>query len=141
MNSSRRRRLAILGSTGSIGRQALEVVRLHPQLFEIVALTAGSDKRSLADQAQEFGVRKTGLGADASAELAVTEDADIVLNGIVGAAGLRASIAALEAGKVLALANKESLVAGGDACLAAAERGGGRIVPVDSEEEVGLDHL
>ena len=91
------------------------------------------EQESLAEQAREFGVKKTGLGAEAAAELAVDESADIVLNGIVGAAGLRASLAALEAGKILALANKESLVAGGDACLAAAERGGGRIVPVDSE--------
>ncbi|HYN37350.1 MAG TPA: 1-deoxy-D-xylulose-5-phosphate reductoisomerase, partial [Actinomycetota bacterium] len=133
MSFEPRRRLAILGSTGSIGRQALDVVRLHPHLFEVVALSAGRDEQTLAEQATEFGVDKTGLGAVAAAELAVLDDADIVLNGIVGAAGLGPSIAALEAGKILALANKESLVAGGEACLSAAERGGGRIVPVDSE--------
>jgi 1-deoxy-D-xylulose-5-phosphate reductoisomerase len=78
-------------------------------------------------------VSTTGLGSDAAREIAQHPEVDVVLNAVVGAAGLRASIAALEAGKTLALANKESLVAGGEACLDAAKRGGGRIVPVDSE--------
>ena len=99
----------------------------------MVTLAAGRDEKTLAKQASEFGVSRTGLGAVAAAELATLDDADIVLNGIVGAAGLGPSLAALEAGKILALANKESLVAGGEACLSAATRGGGRIVPVDSE--------
>ena len=123
----------ILGSTGSIGRQALDVVRRHAARLEIVALATGGDEAGLAEQAAEFGVKRTGLGAEAAATLAGIEEADVVVNGIVGAAGLPASVAALEAGKILALANKESLVAGGDVCLAAATRGGGRIVPVDSE--------
>ncbi len=127
------RRVVILGSTGSIGRQALDVVRTHPDLFEVVGLGAGSNEMLLRRQAEEFGVKQTALGGDGAVELATLENADIVLNAIVGAAGLRPSLAALEAGKLLALANKESLVAGGDACLAAVARGGGSTIPVDSE--------
>ena len=133
VSSTQRRRLAILGSTGSIGRQALDVVRLHPHRFEVVALTAGRDENTLMAQASEFGVSRTGLGAEASAELATLDEIDIVLNGIMGAAGLPASLAALESGKTLALANKESLVAAGDLCLATARESGAKIVPVDSE--------
>jgi 1-deoxy-D-xylulose-5-phosphate reductoisomerase len=127
------RRIVVLGSTGSIGRQALDVIRAHPHRFQLVGLAAGRDAAGLAEQAAGFGDVVTGVGTEASIRLARLADADIVLNGIVGAAGLAASIAALDAGKVLALANKESLVAGGEACLAAASRGGGSIVPVDSE--------
>jgi 1-deoxy-D-xylulose-5-phosphate reductoisomerase len=125
--------VAILGSTGSIGRQALDVIRRYPDLFHVVALVAGTDEEALRRQAAEFGAGTTGLGSDAAAEVASRSDVDVVLNAVVGAAGLRASVAALETGKMLALANKESLVAGGKVCLAAAERGGGRMVPVDSE--------
>src|SRR5687767_15650470 len=127
------RRIVILGSTGSVGTQALDVIRANPDRFEVVGLAAGSDELGLERQAKEFGVKRTALGADAAIDLATLDEADIVLNAIVGAAGLKASIAALEAGKLLALANKESLVAGGDACLAAVRRGGGSTVPVDSE--------
>ncbi|MGH2747711.1 MAG: 1-deoxy-D-xylulose-5-phosphate reductoisomerase [Actinomycetota bacterium] len=133
MHPSERRQVVILGSTGSIGRQAIEVVTAHPDRFQLVGLGAGRDRESLERQADELGVAHTGLGEKAAVELATTIDANVVLNGIVGAAGLRVSVAALEAGKVLALANKESLVAGGEACLAAAARGGGRLAPVDSE--------
>ena len=133
MRSPEPRRVVILGSTGSIGRQAIDVARAHPAEFEVVALVAGSDGAALERQAGELGVARTGLGADAAAEMATLADADVVLNAIVGVAGLRASVAALEGGKTLALANKESLVAGGDVCLAAAARGGGSLVPVDSE--------
>ncbi|MFN2390014.1 MAG: 1-deoxy-D-xylulose-5-phosphate reductoisomerase [Actinomycetota bacterium] len=126
------RRVVVLGSTGSIGRQALDVVSRHRTL-QVVGLAAGSDAQTLAAQADAHAVARTALGERDAVELARFEEADVVLNAIVGAAGLPASIAALEAGKVLALANKESLVAGGDACAAAARRGGGRIVPVDSE--------
>ena len=127
------RRVVILGSTGSIGRQALDVIEAHPDLFTVVGLAAGSDADALAEQATRAGDVSQALGEDGAVELARLPEADIVLNAIVGSAGLRASIAALDAGKTLALANKESLVAGGDVCLAAARRGGGRIVPVDSE--------
>ncbi len=123
----------MLGSTGSIGRQALDVAAAHPDLIEVVGLVAGSDEAVLAAQASRTGARRRGLGPAAAVELASLEGADVVLNAIVGCAGLEASVAALRAGKVLALANKESLVAGGRACLAAAEEGGGHLVPVDSE--------
>ena len=132
--SAVRRRVSILGSTGSIGRQALDVIAEHPDHLEVVGLVARTDDRGLAEQAAAVpGEPRTALGSDAAVEMAAWDGCDVVLNAIVGAAGLRASIAALEAGKVLALANKESLVAGGDVCRAAEERGGGRIVPVDSE--------
>lgn len=128
-----RRRVVILGSTGSIGRQAIEVARAHPDRFEIVALVAGRDAAAVQQQADELGVKVTGLGRADARALASLDEADVVLNGIVGAAGLEASVAALAAGKTLALANKESLVCGGEVCLDAARRGGGAIVPVDSE--------
>jgi 1-deoxy-D-xylulose-5-phosphate reductoisomerase len=127
------RRIALLGSTGSIGRQAIDVVLAHPNRFEVVALVAGSNRALLERQAAELGVARTGLGASAAEELASLDEVDVVLNAVVGVAGLRASVAALAAGKTLALANKESLVAGGEACLAAAAAGGGTLVPVDSE--------
>ena len=125
--------MAILGSTGSVGRQALDVIRRYPDRFEVVALVAGTDGASLRRQAAEFRVPTTGLGSEAAAEVAEHPDVDVVLNAVVGAAGLKASLAALDAGKTLALANKESLVAGGEICLDAAMRGDALIVPVDSE--------
>ena len=126
-------RVVVLGSTGSIGRQAIEVAKAHPDRLEVVGLATGSDEATLRAQADDLGVRHTALGGDESAELATLDHADVVLNAVVGAAGLKASVAALDAGKTLALANKESLVAGGPVCRRALERGGGRIVPVDSE--------
>ena len=138
--------VAILGSTGSIGTQALEVVRAHPGRFRVTALTANSDAETLLAQAKEFDVHLIGLtegglqapggttvidGSLASAEVAETTDASVVLNAVVGAAGLRATLATLSAGKTLALANKESLVAAGE--LVMAKAGPGQIRPVDSE--------
>ena len=131
--SAAARRVVILGSTGSIGRQALEVISRRPDRLQVVGLAAGSDTETLSRQARDHAVARTGLGEEAAVELASMDEADVVLNAIVGAAGLRGSLAALHAGKTLALANKESLVAAGDLCRAAAENGGGRIVPVDSE--------
>lgn len=133
MATSTSRNVVILGSTGSIGRQALDVVRSHPDRFRVVGLAAGGDRDNLDRQAVEFGVGCAVLGTEAAIDLAADPEADVVLNAIVGAAGLRASLAALGAGTTLALANKESLVAGGELCLAAARRSGARIVPVDSE--------
>ncbi|HEX2239769.1 MAG TPA: 1-deoxy-D-xylulose-5-phosphate reductoisomerase [Actinomycetota bacterium] len=127
------RRVVVLGSTGSVGRQALEVIQSFPDRFEAIALVAGSDGAALERQAAELGIGRIGLGVDAAVEYAQLEEADIVFNAIVGAAGLRASVAALETGRTLALANKESLVAGGEVCRAAAASGEGTIVPVDSE--------
>lgn len=128
-----KRRVVILGATGSVGRQAIDVIRAHSDLLEVIGLAAGSDERGLQDLAAGFPGVRTGLGRDAALDLAQLDDADLVLNAVVGAAGLEASVAALSAGKILALANKESLVAGGRVCLEAARSGGATIVPVDSE--------
>lgn len=130
--------VALLGSTGSIGRQALEVVEARPGRFRVVALAAGSDGATLAAQARALGVPpdRARLAADdpgALAELAALDDVDVVLNAVVGFAGLSATIAALEHGKRLALANKESLIAAGPVVARARARGRGEIVPVDSE--------
>jgi 1-deoxy-D-xylulose-5-phosphate reductoisomerase len=128
---SPRRDVVILGSTGSIGTQALNVVRANPDRFRVVALTAGGSKRDLfRDQAAEFRPRFADLGEDASVEAAGLE-CDVVLNGITGAVGLRPTLAALDAGTTLALANKESLIIGGPVVTARAAPG--QIVPVDSE--------
>ena len=126
-------RVVVLGSTGSIGTQALDVIHSHPDRFSLVGLATGSNNELLARQARDTGVDDTAVGPEETLELARETDADVVLNAVVGAAGLAASVATLETGKTLALANKESLVAGGEVCLAAAASGGGRIVPVDSE--------
>jgi 1-deoxy-D-xylulose-5-phosphate reductoisomerase len=131
--SGPRRNVVVLGSTGSIGRQTIDVIRSHPERLAVVGLAAGRAAETLAEQARALGVARTGLGAEAAIELAALPEADVVVNAIVGAAGLRASLAALEAGKSLALANKESLVAGGELCAAARQRGGGQLLPVDSE--------
>ena len=154
------RSVAVLGSTGSIGTQALEVVSAHPGRFTIVALSAGGNLGLLARQAVEFRVplvaaargsaeevraavaqAATDAGVTAYApEVVVGEDAatvaagcgaDVVLNGVTGSIGLRPTLAALEAGSVLALANKESLIIGGSLVKAAA--GPDQLVPVDSE--------
>jgi 1-deoxy-D-xylulose-5-phosphate reductoisomerase len=131
-------RLAILGSTGSVGTQALDVVRANPGAYEVVALAAGRNEKLLAEQAAEFGVAATRarLASDdpsALAGLASLPEVDIVLNAVVGFAGLPATVAALQAGKRLGLANKESLIAAGPVVAAARTAGGGEIVPVDSE--------
>ncbi len=131
-------RLAILGSTGSVGTQALDVVRANPGVYEVVALAAGRNSGLLSDQAAEFGVGELRARCAADdpgvlAGLASLPEADIVLNAVVGFAGLPATVAALEAGKRLALANKESLIAAGPVVAAARAKGGGEIVPVDSE--------
>jgi 1-deoxy-D-xylulose-5-phosphate reductoisomerase len=125
------RRILILGSTGSIGTQALDVIRARRDQFEVVGLAAGSDAAGVAAQAAEFQVEHTALGADEAEQLVRDVDADVVLNGITGSVGLGPTLAALEAGRTLALANKESLIVGGDLVTAIAAPG--QIVPVDSE--------
>ncbi|MBS43285.1 MAG: 1-deoxy-D-xylulose-5-phosphate reductoisomerase [Nocardioides sp.] len=130
-----RRDVVVLGSTGSIGTQALDLVRAAPDRFRVVGLTAGGGNRALFDaQVEEFSRIHpglfSGLGEEASVE-AATLDCDVVLNGVTGAVGLRPTLAALEAGNTLALANKESLIVAGPLVLAAAAPG--QIVPVDSE--------
>jgi 1-deoxy-D-xylulose-5-phosphate reductoisomerase len=125
------RDVAILGSTGSIGTQALDLVRANPDRFRVVALTAGGSNPDLFErQVAEFAPAFRGLGEDASAE-AASRPCDVVLNGITGAVGLRPTLAALDAGNTLALANKESLIMGGQLVLDRAKPG--QIVPVDSE--------
>ena len=135
---SERRRIALLGSTGSIGTQALDVIRGHRDEYEVAALATGSNAALLAAQAEEFGVPAdrallAGDRPEVLTELAALDDVDVVLNGVVGFAGLPATLAALGAGKRLALANKESLIAGGPVVNAVRRAGGGEIVPVDSE--------
>jgi 1-deoxy-D-xylulose-5-phosphate reductoisomerase len=145
------RKVLILGSTGSIGVQALEVVRGSSEL-EVVGLSAATDIPNVLDQAREHGVERVALadvhaagkatklfdgevlaGEEGVRELVETSDADMVLNAILGAAGLGPTIVALTRGTDLALANKESLVIGGELVTALAEATGARIIPVDSE--------
>lgn len=125
------RRIIILGSTGSIGTQALDVIRANRDRFEVVGLGVGSNRETLAAQASEFGVGATAVGHDEAEQLVRATDADVVLNGITGSVGLGATLAALETGKTLALANKESLIVGGSLVTSLATPG--QIVPVDSE--------
>ena len=125
------RDIVILGSTGSIGTQALDLVRAHPDRFRVVGLTAGGSNPELfAAQVAEFAPAYSGLGEEASTE-AAGRPCDVVLNGITGAVGLRPTLAALDAGTTLALANKESLIIGGPLVKERARPG--QIVPVDSE--------
>lgn len=146
--------VAVLGSTGSIGTTALQVLRRHADRFRVVGLTAFSNASLLAEQVAEFQPTFAGLvdskaptadrwtcGEGCVVEAATRADADIVLNAVMGAAGLDATIAALEKGKRVALANKESLVVAGELVLDAARRGGGEIVPVDSEHSAILQCL
>jgi 1-deoxy-D-xylulose-5-phosphate reductoisomerase len=128
---SERRDVVILGSTGSIGTQALQVVRANPERFRVVGLTAGGSQPELFEkQVAEFAPAFCGLGEDASVQAAGIS-CDVVLNGITGAVGLRPTLAALDAGNTLALANKESLIIGGPVVTRRARPG--QIVPVDSE--------
>lgn len=124
-------RVIILGSTGSIGTQALDVIKANPLRFEVVGLSAGSNRKLLAEQAASFQVEHTALGAGQAEQLVRDVEADVVLNGITGSVGLGPTIAALKAGRTLALANKESLIVGGDLVKSLAAPG--QIVPVDSE--------
>jgi 1-deoxy-D-xylulose-5-phosphate reductoisomerase len=125
------RDVVILGSTGSIGTQALELVEANPDRFRVVGLTAGGSNPELFEQqVAQWRPAYSGLGEDASVEAAQL-DADVVLNGITGAVGLKPTLAALDAGNTLALANKESLIVGGTLVTERARPG--QIVPVDSE--------
>ena len=123
------KRVAILGATGSIGRQAIDIVAVHPEL-ELCALQSGSTP--LEELAAEHAVEHAQVGGD-PVRLLERSAPDIVLNAVVGFAGVRATLWALEHGVTLALANKESLVAAGELAVAAHERGGGLLLPVDSE--------
>ena len=145
------RGVALLGSTGSIGTTALRVLDRQRARFHVSALTAYANTALLEQQVSRFNPSFVGLvqnGAASGArwrtgegclvEAATRDDVDIVLNAVVGAAGLDATLAALEAGKRVALANKETLVMAGDLAADAAKRGGGEIVPVDSEHSAIL---
>jgi 1-deoxy-D-xylulose-5-phosphate reductoisomerase len=154
------KRLLILGSTGSIGTQALDVVARAPEAFEVVGLSAGTAHAALIAQAQAHGVRRVALSdADAAARaaeawtggevlggpeglvrLVAESEADLVLNAIVGSAGLGPTIVALTEGIDVALANKESLVVGGELVTALAEATGAQVIPVDSEH-TAMHHL
>ena len=125
----RERRIALLGATGSIGRQALEVIAANPEL-SVCALASGS--QPLDELAAELDVEHFQVGGDVT-ELLEASRPDLVLNAVVGFAGVDATLWALERGVTLALANKESLVAAGDLALASWKRGGGLLLPVDSE--------
>ncbi len=145
-------RVVLLGATGSVGRSAVHVLRRHAERFRVVALSAARSADELDALATEFepafavlaslepgehdGPTWAGewrYGADALEAAAADPEADVILNALVGFAGLASTVAALEAGRRLALANKESLVAGGDVVMRARREGGGEIVPVDSE--------
>lgn len=150
-----KRRIAILGSTGSIGRQALDVVRQHKDLFEVELLTANNSSALLIEQAMEFRPGsvvicneakyqevadalqpndiKVFTGMDSVCSLVEAEDIDIVLTALVGFSGLRPTISAIKEGKIIALANKETLVAGGSVVMDLAKKYNSPILPVDSE--------
>lgn len=147
------KKIVVLGSTGSIGRQTLDVVRAFPEEFEIAALCAGKNAQAVAKQAEEFHPQyiamtddaaakelralnvnaKLIFGPDASAEAAALPEADVVVNGISGFAGMKPLLASLRAGKRVALANKESIVCAHELVYEALEQGG-EITPVDSEQ-------
>ena len=143
------KKLAVLGSTGSVGRQTLDVVRAHADRFEVVGLAAGQNVDLLAAQAAEFRPRLLGCAAPDALrerlagpempalvglrEMATDPEVEVVMLAVVGKNGLDPALAALEAGKTVALANKEAMVMAGALLMEAARRGGGEIRPVDSE--------
>lgn len=150
----KRKRVVILGSTGSIGTSALKVARDIPERMEVVALAARSSVQKLAEQAREFGVKnvcifdeskvaelrkllpadvKISAGLEGLCELATLEDADMVLVSIIGTAGLRPALSAIDAGKDLAIASKEILVMAGEVVMNRAAEKGINVLPVDSE--------
>ncbi len=153
-------RVAVLGSTGSIGRATLSVIQRHPDLFRVVALGAHRSIGQLAAQVAEHEVPRAVIsdpdalrdratlpsadwraGPEELLELVTDPEVDVVVNAIVGSIGLAATLAALRAGKRLALANKESLVAGGPLVMEAARQGAGELIPIDSEHSAILQCL
>ncbi len=156
------KRLIILGSTGSIGTQALDIVRANPDKYEVTALAAGSNAELLEKQAREFKPQVVALfNKDAAADLKVrladtdikvlsgsdgvcetaSGDGDMVLNAIVGIAGLRPTLAAIDASKTIALANKETLVTGGEIVNRKLKEKGVKLLPVDSEHSAIFQSL
>ncbi len=143
------KRIAILGSTGSIGTQALEIIRKNPDKYEAVALSCGKNAALLQEQIREFRPRMVYCAADPAlnknaeslVDIATMDDADIVLNSLMGMRGLEPTLAAIDAGKDIAFANKETLVVGGELVMAAAERKGVKLLPVDSEHSAIFQSL
>lgn len=155
MSGTGKRRIAILGSTGSIGTQALEVISQHPDLFEVELLTANNNSALLIEQALKFNPNnvvicnpdryrevadalqphyiKVFAGLDSVCDLMSSESIDMVLTAMVGFSGLRPTVSAIKAGKAIALANKETLVAAGGLIMPLAQRYNAPIIPVDSE--------
>ena len=150
-----KRHIAILGSTGSIGKQALDVIRQHRDMFEVELLTANNSAELLIEQAIEFDANnvvicnesryrevadalqphmiKVFAGMDSVCDLVTADNIDIVLTSMVGFSGLESTVAAVKAGKTIALANKETLVAAGELVMDLAGKNNVRIFPVDSE--------
>ena len=150
-----KKRLVVLGSTGSIGTQTLEVIKSHPESFELVAITGGRNVDLLVEQALSFVPKYVAIadenkyeyvkdalsslpvnilsGPSAAMEVAATVDAEMVLTAMVGFAGLKPTIEAINSGKDIALANKETLVVAGEYIKMLAEKSGSKIIPVDSE--------
>ncbi|MCH2448800.1 MAG: 1-deoxy-D-xylulose-5-phosphate reductoisomerase [Gracilimonas sp.] len=157
----KKQKLAILGSTGSIGTQALDIVRQHPDKFEVIVLTANSNWKLLAEQVKEFNPKYALIGNKSHAkdlenecsqtnilngkehlpELASLNSVDIVLNALVGYAGFDSTLAAIRADKKIALANKESLVVGGEILTEELKRSEAKLIPVDSEHSAMLQCL
>jgi len=155
MQKDGKKHIAILGSTGSIGRQTLDVISQHPDLFEVELLTANTNSALLIEQARAFNPNsvvicdeshyqevfealdkddiKVYAGMDSVCDIVSDSTIDVVVASMVGFAGLRSAVAAIEAGKTVALANKETLVAAGSLVMSLAARHGASIVPVDSE--------
>ncbi len=157
-----RKFLSILGATGSIGVNALEVVKRHPDRFGVVGLSAHKNISLLAELVKRFRPKIVAVtdesafreaekligkttrlveGEEGAIEVATTEKADMVVSAMVGAAGLRPTLAAVEAGKDIALANKETLVIGGELLMSAVEKKGIRLIPVDSEHSAIFQSL
>ena len=158
-----RERVTLLGSTGSIGRQTLDIVRRHPERFSVTSLVAHNSWEELARQAREFRVESVVIGnkslypqlkaalEDTNIEVLAGEEAinhvassyrsDTVVNALVGYAGLHPTYLAIESGKRIALANKETLVVGGDVIMSAARRKGVEILPIDSEHSAIMQCL
>jgi 1-deoxy-D-xylulose-5-phosphate reductoisomerase len=159
------KRVAVLGSTGSIGTNTLDVIARHPDRFEVVALAAGKNDKLFAEQCRKWRPRRAvmadadaaerlrkalaaegvatevGSGADALEALATLADVDVVMAAIVGAAGLPSSIAAARAGKQVLLANKEALVMSGELFMKAVADGGAALLPIDSEHSAVFQSL
>ncbi|MEJ2721479.1 MAG: 1-deoxy-D-xylulose-5-phosphate reductoisomerase, partial [bacterium] len=151
-----KKRIAILGSTGSVGRNVLDVVAHHPDEFEVVGLAAGSNadllreqcalhpgalfavqdaaaRRELLDGGDGLSARHVSDGPEPFVRLIEDATPDLLVNCLVGFVGLRPSLAALEAGVPVALANKEAIVTGGELIIAASQRSGAPVIPIDSE--------